>query len=75
MSAASYLGSRDDNTSLSSSRSVGAFVEKSLGCAVALRLVRPAVRCVPGIAEHFTIGDGLIRRIRHVHDTAALRPA
>jgi hypothetical protein len=27
------------------------------------------------VAEHFTIGDGLIRRIRHVHDTAALRPA
>jgi len=25
------------------------------------------------IAEHFTVADGLIARIRHVHDTAALR--
>lgn len=25
------------------------------------------------IAEHFTVADGLIRRIRHVHDTVALR--
>jgi len=25
------------------------------------------------IAEHFTVSNGLIRRIRHVHDTAALR--
>ena len=27
------------------------------------------------IAEHFTVADGLITRIRHVHDTAALRAA
>ncbi len=27
------------------------------------------------IAEQFTVADGLIRRIRHVHDTAALRGA
>jgi hypothetical protein len=27
------------------------------------------------IAEHFTVADGRITRIRHVHDTAALREA
>lgn len=27
------------------------------------------------IAEQFTVAEGLIRRIRHVHDTAALRAA
>jgi len=27
------------------------------------------------VAEHFSVADGLIRRIRHVHDTVALRPA
>jgi hypothetical protein len=27
------------------------------------------------IAEHFLVEDGLIRRIRHIHDTAALRAA
>lgn len=27
------------------------------------------------VAEQFTVGDGLIRHIRHVHDTAALRAA
>jgi ketosteroid isomerase-like protein len=27
------------------------------------------------IAEHFTVEDGVIVRIRHVHDTAALRAA
>jgi uncharacterized protein YndB with AHSA1/START domain len=27
------------------------------------------------VAEHFTVDDGLIRSIRHVHDTAALRQA
>ena len=27
------------------------------------------------IAEHFTVGGGRITRIRHVHDTAALRAA
>jgi len=25
------------------------------------------------VAEHFTVGDGRIRRIRQIHDTAALR--
>ena len=27
------------------------------------------------IAEHFTVADGRIKRIRQVHDTAALRAA
>ena len=27
------------------------------------------------VAEHYTIGGGKIRRIRQVHDTAALRAA
>jgi hypothetical protein len=27
------------------------------------------------VAEHFTVADGLITGIRHVHDTVALRAA
>lgn len=27
------------------------------------------------IVEHFTVADGCITRIRHIHDTAALRAA
>jgi hypothetical protein len=27
------------------------------------------------VAEHFTVADGSITKIRHVHDTAALRKA